>query len=143
MQRSQNAFTLIELMIVIVIMAVIAAFGIPNFNRSQERVAEKDGAYNLGIISSAMEMFRVRNNGNYALGGILDNVGEINTTLDLGIIEQRIVYSCTGAGAAFTCTANPNDYAWNLNVREVDDGNPRCSAGVCPRCVGGGCPATF
>jgi len=143
MQRSQNAFTLIELMIVVVIMAIIAGFGIPNFNRSREWVVEKDGAYNLGIISSAMEMFRVRNNGNYALGGTLDNVGEINTTLDLGIIEQRIVYSCTGAGAAFICTANPDEYAWNLNVRDEDDGNPRCSAGTCPRCVAVGCPATF
>lgn len=133
MQKSQNAFTLIELMIVIVIMAVIAAFGIPNFSRSQERVAERDGDNNLSTIALAMNMFRVRNNGAYPLGSDLDNIGEINTTLNLGIIGQKIAYSCTGNGVIFTCTANPDDYGWNVEVSDSDLEVPVCAAGpACP-----------
>jgi len=133
MQKSQNAFTLMELMIVVIALGIIAGFGIPNYNKSQERVVERDGEYNLGTIASAMEMFSVRNDGAYALGSDLDNVGEINTTLNLGIIQQGMVYSCTGNGSIFTCTANPSNYTWNVEVSDTDSGDPVCAAGpACP-----------
>jgi len=133
MQKSQNAFTLIELMVAVIILGIIAAFGIPNFSKSQERVVERDGEYNLSTIASAMEMNRVRNDGVYPLGSALDNIGEINTTLSLGVIEQGIVYSCTGNGTIFTCTANPSNYTWNVKVSDTDSGNPVCAAPpVCP-----------
>ena len=142
MQKSQNAFTLIELMVVVVVLAIIAGYGIPNYNKSQARVNERDGEYNLGTIASAMEMYRMRNDGVYPLGSALDNIGEINTTLYLGIIGQNIVYSCTSDGTIFTCTANPDDYAWELDVSDTNNGNPRCStfpADPCPTCLAGGC----
>jgi len=133
MQKSQNAFTLIELMIVVVVLAIIAGFGIPNYNKSQARVNERDGENNLGTIASAMEMYKMRNDGVYALGTALDNIGEINTILYLGIIGQNIVYSCTSDGTIFTCTANPNDYTWNVEVSDTDLGVPVCAAGdACP-----------
>jgi len=133
MQKSQNAFTLIELVIVVVILAIIAGYGIPNFNKSQERVNERDGEFNLGTVASAMEMYRLRNDGAYALGSDLDNIGEINTTLYLGIIELDMVYSCTGDGTIFTCTANPDDYTWNIEVSDTDLGVPVCATGpACP-----------
>jgi len=133
MQKSQNAFTLIELMIVVVVLGIIAGFGIPNFNKSQSRVDERDGEYNLGTIAQSMEMYKVRNNDMYPLGVNLDNVGAINTTLYLGIIGQNMVYSCTGDGSIYTCTANPNDYTWNIEVSNTDLGVPACAAGpACP-----------
>jgi len=141
MQKSRKAFTLIEFMIVVVVLGVIASFGIPNYNKSRARLNEKNAIYSLRIIASAMEMYRVRNNGNYPLGADLDNVGEINTTLDLGTIELSMVYSCTGNGIIFTCNANPDDYTWNLQVSNTSNENPRCSAGpACPTCLVGGCP---
>jgi len=133
MQKSQNAFTLIELMIVVIILGIIAGFGIPNFTRSQARVVERDGEYNLGTIASAMEMYKIRNDGVYPLGSDIDAVDKINTELYLGIIEQNIVYSCTGLGTDFTCTANPDDYTWDVEVSDTDLGDPVCAAGpACP-----------
>jgi len=133
MQKSQNAFSLIELMIVVVVLGIIAGYGIPNFSKSQSRVDERDGEYNLGTIASAMEMYKVRNNDMYPLGSDLDNVGEINTTLYLGIIGQNMAYSCTGNGSIYTCTANPNDYTWNIEVSNTDLGDPVCATGpACP-----------
>jgi len=133
MQKTQNAFTLIELMIVVVVLGIIAGFGIPNYYKSQERVDERDAEYNLGTIASAMEMYRQRNDGAYALGTDLDDVGEINTTLYLGIIAQNMVYSCTSDGTIFTCTANPIDYTGNIEVSETDLGDPVCATGpACP-----------
>jgi len=144
MQESQNAFTLIEMMIVVIVMGIIAGFGIPSFNKSQERVAEKDGAYNLGTIGSAMEMYRVRNAGYPSTN--LTNVNNINTTLSLGIIEQNMTYDCTSTNSpspgTFTCTA-VSTYGWELDISESDNGVPRCSSGSCQLCLPGGCPVTF
>ena len=133
MPKSQNAFTLVELLIVVIILGFIAAFGIPSYTKSRARTVEKDAAYNLGVIAEAMEMFKIRNDEQYTLGSTLDNVGEINATLSLGIIEQDMVYSCTGNGTIFTCTANPSDYTWNVEVSDTDAGTPVCAAGpACP-----------
>ena len=138
MQKTQSAFTLIELMIVVIILGIIAGFGIPNFSKSQARVVEKDGVYNLGTIASAMEMYRVRNEGDYpGLPGLIDTA-EINTTLNLGIIEQGIAYVCLTNNAVnphtFRCTASPVDYGWSVRVTESVNGVPFCAP------PGTGCP---
>jgi len=146
MQKSQYAFTLIELMVVVILLGIIAAFGIPNFSKMQERVDEKDGAYNLGTIASAMEMYRVRNEG-YPVGS--GGLNFINAELSLGIIEQNMVYNCTSTNlpapgpGTFLCDAL-STYGWLLDISESDGGVPRCaSVTPCPVCLAGGCPATF
>jgi len=144
--KFQNAFTLIELMTVVIILGIIAGFGIPGYQKTRGRVIEKEGAHSLAVIASAMEMFRLRNPG-YPdpPGGANLDVNDINTTLSLGIIEQNINYTCADDddNTTFTCTADPDDYTWELNISETNDGNPRCSIATCPTCVAGGCPGTI
>lgn len=133
MKKSQSAFTLIELMIVVVLLGIVVVFGIPNYDKSRARTVEKDAVHNLTAIALSMEAFKFRDDGGeYPNGSVLDDVGEINTTLDLGIIEQRMVYSCIGNGNFFNCTANPDDYIWGIRVRDTDSGNPNCQPGPCP-----------
>lgn len=141
MPRHNNAFTLVELMIVVALIGIIAAFGIPNYSKSQQRVDEKAAENNLKVIASTMEMYKLRD-GNlppeYPLGSDMDDVDEINATLSLGVILQNMAYDCTGDGTIFTCTA-VSTYGWELDVSETDGGDPRCSSGACPTCTGGGC----
>ena len=134
MKKSQSAFTLIELMIVVVLLGIVVVFGIPSYNKSRARAVEKDGVHNLSAIALSMEMYKVRDDGGeYPRGSVLGDVGEINTTLDLGIIEQRMVYSCKGTGNNFDCTADPDDYKWKIEVSNTDSGNPNCKPGpACP-----------
>jgi len=130
MRKSQNAFTIIELLIVVILLGIIAVFGIPNYDKSRAAIAEKDGAKNLGVIATAMEVYRVRNEGYPTVG--LPNVAAINRDLNLGVIEQNIVYSCASVLFAYTCTANPDDYAWSLTISQTDAGIPVCVGGPCP-----------
>jgi len=139
MKKFQKAFTLIEVMIVVIILAILAGFGLPNINKTQERVAEKDAAYNLVIIGAAMEIFRVRNAGYPGLVNV--GIDEINVVLNLGIIEQNMDYECTSTPGSFTCTAL-STYGWELELTETDGGIPRCSGGPCPVCLPV-CPGTF
>jgi len=132
MQKFQNAFTLIELMIVVVVLAIIAGYGIPNYNKSQERVDEKDGKNNLETIASAMEMYRVRNAG-YPDPPAALTLNDINTTLYLGIVAQNMTYNCADDNntTTFSCTAAEG--GWTLRVTQADDGIVCCStAGLCP-----------
>jgi prepilin-type N-terminal cleavage/methylation domain-containing protein len=65
MHRTHRAFTLIELMIVIAIIAILAAILIPNFihARAESQTAACEG--NEKQIATAMEEYAVDNNGTY------------------------------------------------------------------------------
>jgi len=135
MQKSQNAFTLIELVIVIVLLAIIAGYGIPTFTKSQERVDERDGEFNLGTIASAMEMYRMRNEGYPDPPGVAPlNLDDINTTLYLGIIAQDMTYVCADDNntTTFSCTAAEG--GWTLRITQADNGIVCClgAANLCP-----------
>ena len=140
MQKFKNAFTLVELMIVVVLLGMIAAFGIPNYSKSHDRVNEKTGQYNLSVIDSAMEMYRIRNAGYPDPGGLPDptvtisNISEINAALSLGIIEQNMTYACTDDddNTTFSCTAAEG--GWTLSITQADDGIVCCLGGanLCP-----------
>ena len=69
MKRLQKAFTLIELMIVIAIIAILAAILIPNFlhARSESQTAACEG--NEKQIATALEEYAVDNSGQYPAAG--------------------------------------------------------------------------
>ena len=137
MVRVRDAFTLVELLITVSLLVIIIALGVPGYKKSHERADEREAISNLSLIASAMETYHVRYD-NFPPANLLQ-VLDINTTLNIGIYEHRVDYSCTSSAATFTCTANPIAYSWDLNISNGDDGNPRCSAGTCPTCVSGGC----
>jgi len=133
MQKSQNAFTLIELMIVVVVLAIIAGYGIPTFNKSQDRVVERDGENNLETIASAMAMYRARNAG-YPDPPAALNVNDINNTLFLGIVAQNLTYACADDDDTTTFSCTVAEGSWTLRVTQADDGIVCClgAANLCP-----------
>ena len=65
MCRNQRraAFTLIEVLIVVIIMAVLAATIIPQFSSSTQDAKESSLKFNLHTIRSQIEMYRLHHNG--------------------------------------------------------------------------------
>lgn len=59
----RNAFTLIEVLIVVIIMAVLAATIIPQFSASTNDAKESSLKFNLHTIQSQIEMYKVHHNG--------------------------------------------------------------------------------
>lgn len=89
--RSRNAFTLIEVLIVVVIMAVLAATIIPQFSSSTEDAKESALKFNMHSLRSQIEMYRVHHLGNYP---------EIQTVDGEGSLPQ--LYSATDSSGAYS-----------------------------------------
>jgi prepilin-type N-terminal cleavage/methylation domain-containing protein len=63
MDHKRNAFTLIEVLIVVIIMAVLAATIIPQFSSSTEDAKSGTLEFNLHTIRSQIEMYKVHHLG--------------------------------------------------------------------------------
>ena len=64
-KRRRNAFTLIEILIVVVIMAVLAATIIPQFAASTEDAKRSQQDFNLHTIRSQIEIYKLQHAGTY------------------------------------------------------------------------------
>lgn len=58
--RRQRAFTLVELLIVVLILAILAAVAIPRFNGASAEAKEAALVSNLHTVRQAIEMYRVQ-----------------------------------------------------------------------------------
>lgn len=66
---NRQAFTLIELLIVVAIIGILAAIAVPNFLNAQTRAKVSRAVADLRSIGTALEMYRLDNN-DYMLGPI-------------------------------------------------------------------------
>lgn len=88
MNRRQ-AFTLIEVLIVVVIMAILAATIIPQFTDSTKDAKASTVKFNLATLRSQIQLYRTQHNGVNPTG----TLGELITTTDAS--------GATGSGANF------------------------------------------
>jgi len=59
----RKAFTLVEILIVVVILGILAAIVIPQFTNASEEAQASSAASQLSTVRNQIELFRVRNNG--------------------------------------------------------------------------------
>ena len=132
-------FTLMELMVVVTIVGLVAAFAIPDYTKSVEKTHLKDAQNNLMLIHAAQQMYFAQNNNIYWPGGAgaAGALAAINSGLGLNIIANGMTYSCSQTLTTnFTCTAvRTGATAFTVTITEaaVSLGtNPSCTAGACP-----------
>jgi prepilin-type N-terminal cleavage/methylation domain-containing protein len=96
----RNGFTLVELAVVIVIIGVLAAFGVPRFLKSVERSKAAEAFAYLTTVRAAQERYQARQ-GTYA-----------SDLTQLDIEMQTPKYFSVG-----TCTATEN--TWSLTMTRL------------------------
>ncbi|MCK5180599.1 MAG: prepilin-type N-terminal cleavage/methylation domain-containing protein [Candidatus Omnitrophica bacterium] len=130
------AFTLTELLIVVVLLGVVAAFGVPNYTKGVNRSKEKDAVANLEMIRETVRLHISREGGTPPPA--LANVAAINSTLHLNIIEQEgNTYECLVQNI-YTCRATNKCPATSVTIWQVqfqldtNEGDVSCSFATCP-----------
>jgi type IV pilus assembly protein PilE len=98
-----RGFTLLELMIVLVIIAILAAIAIPAYNRYAFRAHRVDGQELLLRVATAQERYYSTNN---AYGSLAD-VGYNNPLSEKGYYTASVAFPAGSASQAFVATATP------------------------------------
>ena len=69
MRKTTSGFTIVELLIVIVVIAILAAISIVAYNGIQARARDNIRYQDVKAITKALELYKV-DNGNYPIGGV-------------------------------------------------------------------------
>ncbi len=69
--RNQKGFTLVELLIVVIILGILAAVVIPQFNTAASESKEAALASNLATVRQAIEMYKVQHNDTFPTSAIV------------------------------------------------------------------------
>ncbi len=84
MRRVQRAFTLVEILIVVIILGILAALVVPSFVGATEEASENAAIHEVQKLRRAIEVYQVRNKnilpdvseGSGTWGGLVLNAGE-------------------------------------------------------------------
>ena len=135
-QIREAGFTLAEIIMVVIILGVIASFGLVRFTGAVSEAREQEAVNQLRAIHAANEIYIQRDTSNppgYLPGANLD-VTAINNGLGLSIFSNSITYRYTRTGVnSYTAVANcPGGFSVSINEAPLGAGNPWCSGGSCP-----------
>lgn len=131
-----RAFTLLELLVVLIIVGILAGIAIPNYTKTSERAKNREAQTALSLIQAAERIYRLRNPTYY--GSLVLN--DINNNLKLSLSSQAWTYSIVAVANTFTASARrsptgtPWDRRWDID--QDDNGPTTCvelgSADGCP-----------
>lgn len=128
-----KGFTLMELMVVVIIIGVIAAFAIPNYSRSVQKAHERDRLVHLTSIHAANLLYRSYDGDYWDTGGADQDLAAINSTLSINIIANSgTTYNYNSAnGSSYTATADWDVYTLQVTQASISSTNPCCATDNC------------
>lgn len=137
MNRSKG-FTLTELMVVVILIGIIAAFALPNYSKSIAKAHERDAIVQLMAIHAASLIYHAQAD---KFPQEISTLEEINRELGLNVIANGMLYHYSSPAAnpdEFEATAQwPGSDSFTVLINQSPIGkdiNPCCSDsdGECP-----------
>lgn len=126
---TKKAFTLTEIMIVMVIVAIMASWGLPQYTRAISRARARNAMNNLTMIHAANLIYQARHGGSNFVGANLAAINNMNGANSLNIVSGGLNYACDNGG----CTADEgvgSKYSvFVVYASPIDDAtpNPSCT----------------
>jgi type IV pilus assembly protein PilE len=126
--KQQRAFTLIELMITVAIIAILAAIAIPSYTQYVQQARRADARAMLLQAAQWMERYRSENNGSYA-NAVLPT--GFSSSPDTGVAMYNITLTNLAAGA-YTLKAAPTGVMSSdeCGTLTIDNTGLRTASGV-------------
>lgn len=119
--NQKNGFTIVELLIVIVVIALLAAISIVAYNGIQDRARQSKIRSDLSLYLKAIQGARV-NTGEQALRYVTNATGTsgacVNTANDIDLSDKTAASSCW---YAYTLALNAISDASGVNIRSLAD----------------------
>lgn len=124
--KTQNGFTLIELMIAVAIVAILAAIAIPSYSSYVNRSKLSEGADALAAVQIKMESY-YQNTQTYDNGGVC-GVPPVNTT------NFTITCATNNNGQGYTYTASGTGAIAGTNYTINEQGNKNTTGSSSKAC---------
>jgi prepilin-type N-terminal cleavage/methylation domain-containing protein len=131
--KKEAAFTILEVMIVISLLALIAAFAVPNYTATIAKAHERDMIAQLSSLHSANSIYAAQNDGVYWTTAATTSIPTINNTLNINLIpSDGTTFSYVGTATTFTGAASWGGFTVSVTQGPISATNPACTAGACP-----------
>lgn len=141
-QKSKiQGLTLTEVILTVVIIIIVGAFAVPQFERAIERQIYRKSNLNLIAIHSAMQIHYAQNKEYPLLDATPDIKANINSTFNLKILDDHFTfnYSISVLKDKYWLILSRNlpvakKYTMTVDHTPISNTNPRCNpANICPR----------
>jgi prepilin-type N-terminal cleavage/methylation domain-containing protein len=113
--QSEEGFTLVELLVVMLILGLLAAIAIPSFFNQRDKAKDADGKESVRTAQTAIETYATDNDGSYASAASDPTAPYAQGSL------QDIEQTLGDVGAALTVTSTADTYSVQVDV--ADTGN--------------------
>ena len=122
---AKKAFTLIELIVVLIIIGILATLAFPQLSKTKEHALGKEAIANLKLITAAEKIYRMEASAYYPIpAGSESNITNINNYLKLSATEANWDYSITSTGAppsTFTATGDRTTGSYPDCIYRIDN----------------------
>jgi type IV pilus assembly protein PilE len=135
----RTSYTLVEILVVIVIIATIAALAWPNYSRIKEKSLNQEAKASLALIRAAEKIYRMEQGFYYPKSATESSPSNINSYLKLSLPETtNITWSISvdsstpsseHADATRSGPAKSDSRVWTIDFKGTGDTDATCSGG--------------
>jgi type IV pilus assembly protein PilE len=130
-----KAYTLVEILVVLVIIGVLAALAWPNYVAIKEKTLNREAKASLALIRAAEKIYKMEQGFYYPYGATTSTISDINNYLKLSLPESASV----NWSVSLDSTTSPNEHGhatrvgsdgriWVINF--PTEAEPSCSGGA-------------